>query len=171
MGAVELSLAAESTGPKFHRTVRRDPRQHFLLFDRRCFVFARGRVCSGSARRNYFIRACESRRGFPGSFSSSLRARVSLQLQTESFASAGKSAFNIRGPGGWVGYFFGKTLLLTSMGRVGSIILLSGIYATSLILMTGLRPIHLVRQTVAATRRASRSCTNGDCIASCAKPI
>jgi S-DNA-T family DNA segregation ATPase FtsK/SpoIIIE len=61
---------------------------------------------------------------------------------------------NVRGPGGWVGYFFGKTLLLNSMGRIGSIILLSGIYATTLILVTGLRPIHIVRETVAATRRA-----------------
>ena len=42
------------------------------------------------------------------------------------------------------------------MGQVGSLILLSGVYVTSLILMTGLRPIHLVRQTVAAIRR-------GDC--------
>jgi S-DNA-T family DNA segregation ATPase FtsK/SpoIIIE len=63
-------------------------------------------------------------------------------------------AFNIPGPGGWVGYFFGKTLLLTSMGKVGSIILLGAIYAASLILMTGLRPIHLVQQTVSGTRNA-----------------
>ena len=62
---------------------------------------------------------------------------------------------NVRGPGGWVGYFFGKTLLLNSMGRIGSIILLSGIYATMLILVTGVRPIQIVRETVAATRRAS----------------
>jgi S-DNA-T family DNA segregation ATPase FtsK/SpoIIIE len=59
---------------------------------------------------------------------------------------------NIQGPGGAAGYFFGKTLLLTSMGRVGSLILLGGIYVTTLILVTGLRPIHLVRQTVAGVR-------------------
>ncbi len=40
------------------------------------------------------------------------------------------------------------------MGKVGSIILLSAIYAASLILMTGLRPIHLVHQTVSGTRAA-----------------
>jgi S-DNA-T family DNA segregation ATPase FtsK/SpoIIIE len=40
------------------------------------------------------------------------------------------------------------------MGGVGSIILLAGLYVTSLILMTGLRPIHLVRQTVAGMRRS-----------------
>ena len=74
-----------------------------------------------------------------------------LQLQT-TYLRGWKHAFNIQGPGGWVGYFFGKTLLLTSMGTVGSIILLGAIYVASLILMTGLRPIHLVQQTVAGTR-------------------
>ena len=63
-----------------------------------------------------------------------------------------KHAYNIQGPGGWVGYVFGKTLLVTSMGKIGSGILLGGIYIASLILMTGLRPIHLVQQTVSGTR-------------------
>jgi len=70
-----------------------------------------------------------------------------LQLQTQHLQ-GWRRAFNIQGPGGWVGYVFGKTLLLTAMGKVGSIILLGGIYAASLILLTGLRPIHLVRQSV-----------------------
>jgi S-DNA-T family DNA segregation ATPase FtsK/SpoIIIE len=65
-----------------------------------------------------------------------------------------RHAYNIQGPGGWVGYLFGKTLLVTSMGKIGSGILLGGIYVASLILMTGLRPIHLVQQTVAGTRAA-----------------
>jgi DNA segregation ATPase FtsK/SpoIIIE, S-DNA-T family len=63
------------------------------------------------------------------------------------------SAFNIQGPGGWVGYYFGRHLLQRTMGTVGSVILLAGIYITSLILMTGLRPIFIVRQTVASTRQ------------------
>jgi S-DNA-T family DNA segregation ATPase FtsK/SpoIIIE len=74
-----------------------------------------------------------------------------LQLQT-SHLRGWRLAFNIQGPGGWVGYVFGKTLLLTSMGKIGSIILLSGIYVASLILMTGFRPIHLVQRTVSGTR-------------------
>ncbi|HEX4638537.1 MAG TPA: DNA translocase FtsK [Chthoniobacterales bacterium] len=74
-----------------------------------------------------------------------------FQLQT-THLQGWKRAFNIQGPGGWVGYFFGKTLLLTSMGKVGSIILLSAIYVASVILMTGLRPIHLVHQAIAGTR-------------------
>ncbi len=74
-----------------------------------------------------------------------------LQLQTIHFLGWQKH-FNIAGPGGWTGYFFGKTLLLGSMGKVGSFVLLGGIYIATLILMTGLRPIHVVRQTVAAIR-------------------
>jgi S-DNA-T family DNA segregation ATPase FtsK/SpoIIIE len=77
-----------------------------------------------------------------------------LQLQTHYFR-GWRLAFNIQGPGGWAGYFLGKTVLLTSMGRVGSAILLGGIYVTTLILMTGVRPIHLIRETVATTRRAN----------------
>src|SRR5438309_6827901 len=65
-----------------------------------------------------------------------------------------RHAYNIQGPGGWVGYLFGKTLLVTSMGKIGSGILLGGIYVASLILMTGLRPIHLVQQTVSGSRAA-----------------
>ena len=76
-----------------------------------------------------------------------------LQLQTRHLQ-GWRAAFNIQGPGGWVGYFLGKTLLLNSMGKVGSVILLAGIYIATLILMTGLRPIHLVRQTATGTRRS-----------------
>jgi S-DNA-T family DNA segregation ATPase FtsK/SpoIIIE len=74
-----------------------------------------------------------------------------LQLQTQHLQ-GWRSLFNIQGPGGWLGYVIGKKLLLTWMGGVGSIILLTGIYVSSLILMTGLRPIHIVRQTVAGIR-------------------
>ena len=76
-----------------------------------------------------------------------------LQLQTRYFR-GWHSAFNIQGPGGSVGYFLGRTFLLTAMGKVGSFVLLVGVYVTSLILMTGLRPIHLVRQMVSGTRQA-----------------
>jgi S-DNA-T family DNA segregation ATPase FtsK/SpoIIIE len=74
-----------------------------------------------------------------------------LQLQTQHLQ-GWRLAFNIQGPGGWFGFFFGKKMLLTWMGSVGSIILLTGVYVSSLILMTGLRPIHIVRQTVVGIR-------------------
>ena len=76
-----------------------------------------------------------------------------FQLQT-TYLQSWRVAFNIDGPGGWVGHVLGKKLLLTWMGGVGSIILLAGLYISSLILMTGLRPIHIVRQTVAGARSA-----------------
>jgi len=73
-----------------------------------------------------------------------------LQLQTRYFFDWKK--LNIQGPGGSIGYFFGKKLLLSAMGDVGSMILLAGIYLSALILMTGLRPIHLVRESVVGIR-------------------
>ena len=63
-----------------------------------------------------------------------------------------RRVFKIEGPGGWVGYFFGRHIFRSAMGK-GSVIVLAGIYLTSLILMTGLRPIHVVRQSVLALRR------------------
>jgi DNA segregation ATPase FtsK/SpoIIIE, S-DNA-T family len=75
-----------------------------------------------------------------------------LQLQT-SHLQGWRTLFNIPGPGGWIGYVIGKKMLLTWMGGVGSMILLAGLYLSSLILMTGLRPIHIVRQSVAGIRQ------------------
>jgi len=69
-----------------------------------------------------------------------------------------RAAFNIQGPGGWIGYRLADEdhgIFRNALGPVGSLILLVGIYATTLILVTGLRPIYLIRETVAATRRAS----------------
>ena len=63
-----------------------------------------------------------------------------------------RRVFKIQGPGGWIGYFFGRHIFRYAMGK-GSVVVLAGIYLTSLILMTGLRPIHLVRQSVLAARR------------------
>jgi S-DNA-T family DNA segregation ATPase FtsK/SpoIIIE len=68
------------------------------------------------------------------------------------------AAFNIQGPGGWVGYAFAderRGLLRNALGPLGSLLLFTGIYVTTLILVTGLRPIHLVRETVALMRRMS----------------
>ena len=67
-----------------------------------------------------------------------------------------KVPVDIQGPGGLIGYRLAdehRGLLRAALGPVGSLILLVGIYATTLILVTGLRPIHLVRETVGATRR------------------
>jgi len=68
------------------------------------------------------------------------------------------AAFNIQGPGGWIGYAFAdehRGLLRNALGPLGTLLLIIGIYVTTLILVTGLRPIHLVRETVTAMRRMS----------------
>src|SRR5215831_8897773 len=70
------------------------------------------------------------------------------------------SAFNIQGPGGWIGYAFAdehRGLLRNALGPLGSLLLLIGIYVTTLVLVTGLRPIHLVRETVTLLRRMTVS--------------
>ena len=67
-----------------------------------------------------------------------------------------KVPVDIQGPGGLIGYRLAdehRGLLRAALGPVGSLVLLMGIYATTLILVTGLRPIHLIRETVATTRR------------------
>ena len=55
--------------------------------------------------------------------------------------------FNIMGPGGWTGYWFG-VLLLSMLGQIGSIIALSVVYLVSLVWLTGIRPIFLVKQSI-----------------------
>jgi DNA segregation ATPase FtsK/SpoIIIE, S-DNA-T family len=55
--------------------------------------------------------------------------------------------FNIMGPGGWTGYWLGM-VLLNLLGQVGSMIALSVIYIVSLIWLTGIRPIHAIKQTI-----------------------
>jgi len=71
-----------------------------------------------------------------------------------------KVPVDIQGAGGLIGYRLAdehRGLLPAALGPVGSLILLLGIYATTLILVTGLRPIYLIRETVGATQRAGVS--------------
>jgi S-DNA-T family DNA segregation ATPase FtsK/SpoIIIE len=69
-----------------------------------------------------------------------------LELQPW-FLNDWKSAFNIDGAGGWIGHWLGRVALGKSLGIVGSTILLLAVYLVSLILLTGMRPIHVLRQT------------------------
>ena len=67
-----------------------------------------------------------------------------------------KVPVDIQGPGGLIGYRLAdehRGVLRAALGPVGSLVLVMGIYATTLILVTGLRPIYLIRETVAATGR------------------
>ena len=71
------------------------------------------------------------------------------------FLHAWKHDFNIMGPGGWVGYWLGR-LLLSMLGEIGSIIALSVVYVVSLIWLTGIRPIYLVKKSVQGTKEFFR---------------
>jgi DNA segregation ATPase FtsK/SpoIIIE, S-DNA-T family len=68
------------------------------------------------------------------------------------FLDTWKQEFNILGPGGWTGYFVGGVLLQNALGQIGSIIALSVIYAISLIWLTGVRPILLLKRSIEGTR-------------------
>src|SRR5580704_2617484 len=62
-----------------------------------------------------------------------------------------KRDFNIMGPGGWAGDGLGR-LLLNMLGEVGSIISLSVVYLISLIWLTGIRPVYLVKHSIQGTK-------------------
>jgi S-DNA-T family DNA segregation ATPase FtsK/SpoIIIE len=68
-----------------------------------------------------------------------------------------KVPVDIQGPGGLIGYRLSdehRGLLPAALGPVGSVLLVVAVYLTMLILVTGLRPIHLVREMVNLTRRS-----------------
>jgi len=68
-----------------------------------------------------------------------------------------KVPVDIQGPGGLIGYRLSdehRGLLPAALGPVGSVLLVVGVYLTTLILVTGLRPIHLVREMVNLARQS-----------------
>ena len=68
-----------------------------------------------------------------------------------------KVPVDIQGPGGLIGYRLSdehRGLLPAALGPVGSDLLVVAVYLTTLILVTGLRPIHLVREMVNLARRS-----------------
>ena len=58
--------------------------------------------------------------------------------------------FNILGPGGWVGFALGKTVLAGLLGVIGATILLAIFYVASLILMTGMHPVKFFKTLLVA---------------------
>src|SRR5262245_33189632 len=68
-----------------------------------------------------------------------------------------KVPVDIQGPGGLIGYRLSdeyRGLLPAALGPMGSVLLVVAVYLTTLILVTGLRPIHFVREMVNLTRRS-----------------
>lgn len=61
--------------------------------------------------------------------------------------------FNIDGPGGTVGYQLGAAVLRKLLGGPGSLTVIGGFYVISLILATGVRPIHVLMASVTALKR------------------
>jgi S-DNA-T family DNA segregation ATPase FtsK/SpoIIIE len=60
--------------------------------------------------------------------------------------------FNILGPGDWVGFALGRTVLAGLLGTIGAAILLVILYGASLILMTGMHPVKFCREVIHGTR-------------------
>ncbi len=55
--------------------------------------------------------------------------------------------YNIAGAGGVIGYGLGNFVLLNTVGKIGSLIVMSVVYLVSLILVTGLHPFQFLRMT------------------------
>jgi DNA segregation ATPase FtsK/SpoIIIE, S-DNA-T family len=60
--------------------------------------------------------------------------------------------FKVEGPGGFAGKWIGNLLLQNVLGQIGSVIALLVIYLISLIWLTGIRPVLIVKQTVSGLR-------------------
>jgi S-DNA-T family DNA segregation ATPase FtsK/SpoIIIE len=56
---------------------------------------------------------------------------------------------NIAGQGGWVGKWVGEFIFRNTVGIVGAVLVLFLLYAVSLIYLTGVHPLHAVRQITA----------------------
>jgi S-DNA-T family DNA segregation ATPase FtsK/SpoIIIE len=64
------------------------------------------------------------------------------------------------GPGGFAGKWIGSVFLQNALGQIGSVIALVVIYLVSLIWLTGIRPILIVKQTVLGTKALFRKMAN-----------
>ncbi|HEV7866726.1 MAG TPA: DNA translocase FtsK 4TM domain-containing protein, partial [Chthoniobacteraceae bacterium] len=60
---------------------------------------------------------------------------------------------NIAGPGGWVGKWLGDFVFRNVLGLIGSLIFLTLLYLASVIYLTGINPLAMVREIVAAPPR------------------
>jgi len=64
------------------------------------------------------------------------------------FLTAWKEAFHLEGPGGWFGYWLGRRALMPAFSGVGSTLVLLTIYLVSLIIVTGIHPVTLIREGI-----------------------
>ena len=62
------------------------------------------------------------------------------------FLRSWEQQFKLLGPGGMLGYWVGAGLLQNALGQIGSIVALICIYLVSLIWLTGIRPVSVIKQ-------------------------
>jgi DNA segregation ATPase FtsK/SpoIIIE, S-DNA-T family len=60
--------------------------------------------------------------------------------------------FKVEGPGGFAGKWIGSLFLQNVLGQIGSVIALVVIYVISLIWLTGIRPVFIIKQTLSGIR-------------------
>jgi DNA segregation ATPase FtsK/SpoIIIE, S-DNA-T family len=78
-----------------------------------------------------------------------------IQLQPW-FLHGWEKQFNVHGPGGEIGYAVGAEVLQNALGETGSIVTLICIYLVSLIWLTGIRPVTILKQIFTGTRALAR---------------
>jgi DNA segregation ATPase FtsK/SpoIIIE, S-DNA-T family len=72
------------------------------------------------------------------------------------FLRSWEQQFKLLGPGGMLGYWVGAGLLQNALGEIGSIVALICIYLVSLIWLTGIRPVTIVKQIFLGIRAMIR---------------
>lgn len=70
-----------------------------------------------------------------------------LEIQPWFFAQW-KEAFHLEGPGGWFGYWLGRRALMPAFSGIGSTLVLGTIYLVSLVIVTGIHPVTLIREMI-----------------------
>jgi S-DNA-T family DNA segregation ATPase FtsK/SpoIIIE len=72
------------------------------------------------------------------------------------FLRSWEQQFKLLGPGGMLGYWVGAGLLENALGKIGSIVALICIYLVSLVWLTGIRPVTIVKQIFLGMRVLAR---------------
>jgi DNA segregation ATPase FtsK/SpoIIIE, S-DNA-T family len=72
------------------------------------------------------------------------------------FLRSWEQQFKLLGPGGMLGYWVGTGLLQNALGKIGSIVALVCIYLVSLVWLTGIRPVAVVKQIFLGIRAFAR---------------
>ena len=72
------------------------------------------------------------------------------------FLRSWEQQFKLLGPGGMLGYWVGAGLLENALGKIGSIVALICIYLVSLVWLTGIRPVTIVKQIFLGMRALAR---------------